>query len=275
MKSKIWLTGITPISIREMTGLIVKDLTFTEEMNDDVGLREADVTIMLQEVHAHLAFKDEEEMARVREAIAFHYNNLRFLGSPLFHTALVNGTMQILSSNLSRKIWLRNLDEPPPGLERESVPSSAYNILATARNLRPVINRLVEDGQLLDYALNHNLTLEELLKEDISLDDYLTLLVHVGVVSVQNQVDEYCFKVAGSAYKRDLLVPLLHCLNSSLVSLLELRSKAAIYDQGEDILKDFVSSISKNSMAKFKKYQKEHYGAAISGTPSIRGAPYP
>jgi hypothetical protein len=122
--------------------------------------------------------------------------------------------------------------------------------LATARTLRPVINRLVEDGQLLDYVLNHNLTLKGLLKEDISVDDYLTLLVHVGVVSVQNQAGGYCFKVEGSAYKRDLLLPLLHCLKSSLVSLLELPNKADIYDQGENILKDFVSTISTNSMAK-------------------------
>jgi hypothetical protein len=250
IKSKIWLTGITPISIREMSGLLVKDLTFTKEMNDAVGLREADVKIMLQEVHAHQAFKDGEEIARVLKAIAFHYNNLRFLGSPLYHTALVNETMRELSNSESRKIWLRNLDDLPPGLQREFVPSSVYNILATARNLRPIINRLVEDGQLLDYVLNRTLKLEDLLKEDISADDYLTLLVHVGVVSVQSQTNGYCFKVAGSAYRRDLLLPLLGCLKSSLVSLLALPNKADIYDQGEEILKDFVSSISTNSMAK-------------------------
>jgi hypothetical protein len=127
-----------------MSGLILKNLTFSKEMHDAVGLRESDVTIMLQKVHAHLAFKDDEEMARVHKAIAFHYNTLRFLGCPLFHTALVNGTMQKLSDPVSRQIWLRDLNVPPPGLERESVPSSVYNILATARNLRPVINRLVE-----------------------------------------------------------------------------------------------------------------------------------
>eukprot|EP00978_Attheya_sp_CCMP212_P036218 scaffold162707_cov45-Attheya_sp.AAC.2 len=140
IESKMWLTGITPISISEMSGLFVKDLTFNPRMNDAVGLREADVTSMLQEVHAHLAFKDEEEMARVLKAITFHCNTLCFLGSPLFHTGLVNDTMQILSDPFSRQIWLDNLDVPPPGLKRESVPSSVYNILATARNLRPVIN---------------------------------------------------------------------------------------------------------------------------------------
>lgn len=254
---KMWLTGITPISIREMTGLIIEDMTFDPRMYDAVGLREADVRTMLEEVDSVLAFTDAGEKARVYQAIQFHYNNLRFLdGSQLFHTALVVDTMRKLCDQGSRQSWLQDLNLPPPGIEREHIPSSVYDVLKSARNLRPVVNRLVEDGELLGYGLNLNLTLEDLLRQEVNVDDYLTLLLHVGLVSVERVATApgYRFQVAGKAYQRDLLNPLLSCLKSSLVSLLQLQGKDDLYDQGEEILMDFVTSISRNSMAKLIKW---------------------
>ena len=57
--AKIWLTGITPIGIREMSGLNIEDLTYQAHMADAVGLTEADVEHMLQDVHAHAPLKRE------------------------------------------------------------------------------------------------------------------------------------------------------------------------------------------------------------------------
>ena len=45
--SKVWMMGITPIVISEITGLVVMPLTFDEELADAVGLRDDDVRGML------------------------------------------------------------------------------------------------------------------------------------------------------------------------------------------------------------------------------------
>ncbi|CAB9507009.1 unknown protein [Seminavis robusta] len=58
--AKIWLTGITPIGIREMSGLNIEDLMYQAHMVDAVGLTEVDVERMLQDAYAHAPFKEGE-----------------------------------------------------------------------------------------------------------------------------------------------------------------------------------------------------------------------
>ena len=45
--SKVWMMGITPVVISEITGLVVMPLTFDEDLADAVGLRDDDVRGML------------------------------------------------------------------------------------------------------------------------------------------------------------------------------------------------------------------------------------
>eukprot|EP00978_Attheya_sp_CCMP212_P024601 scaffold77535_cov60-Attheya_sp.AAC.2 len=96
--SNIWMMGITPIGISEVTGLVVMPLTFDENLADAVGVRDDDVRGMLSEVHQRAPF-NEGEQERALELLKLQFNNLCFPeGSSLFHTALVNGAMNMLLS---------------------------------------------------------------------------------------------------------------------------------------------------------------------------------
>jgi Predicted AAA-ATPase len=108
-QSKIWLTGITPIGISEMSGLNVTRLTFNDDMADAVGLTESDVRQMLKNVRQHAQFEfTDNEFECAMESLKRHFNNLRFPGSQsLYHTALVNCIMNmLLDEPIKRKEFL-------------------------------------------------------------------------------------------------------------------------------------------------------------------------
>ena len=69
-------------------------------------------------------------------------------------------------------------------------------VLAKAPNLRPVANALVGGFPVVE-SLNEHLSLEDLLQEEIIVGDYLTLLVHTGVVSIQHEDETQGFRLAG------------------------------------------------------------------------------
>jgi hypothetical protein len=150
-----------------------------------VGLCDEDVDHMLDQVHTYNSFKDDDEKARVRAAIKEHYNGLMFFsGSGLYHTRLVNYVMEDLLIDFYRQQWLQDLSKPMPSVSVEKCPSSVFNVVATARSLRPVVNKLVIEGQVSGYSLNRELSLSDLVNKNIAVDDYLTLLVHFGILSV-------------------------------------------------------------------------------------------
>ena len=106
--SKIWLTGIMPIGISEMTGLHVTRLTFHEDMADAVGLTESNVRQMLESVRQHAQWEfTHQELECAMESLKKNFNNLRFPGGqPLYHTALVNGMMNmLLDEPIKQKIF--------------------------------------------------------------------------------------------------------------------------------------------------------------------------
>jgi hypothetical protein len=142
-------------------------------------------------------------------------------------------------------------DNLPKRLGREPVPSSVYDVLQNARNLRHVVNMLAEGCEVVDYKLNENLSLEHLLREDIDVSDYLTLLVHVGVASAKGTTTNPTFTITSDFYRENLLEPLVKTLQASLEMLTSLKTTEELYAQGEEILADFVTSISKNCMARF------------------------
>lgn len=139
----------------------------------------------------------------------------------------------------------------PQELAREPVPSSVYDVLlnSNSRNLRHVANLLAEGLEALNYKLNDQLSLEHLLQEEIAISDYLTLLVHMGVVYAKGTTTNPTFTVTSAFYRKNLLEPLVKALQESLVTLTSLKTTQELYAKGEDILVDFVTCISKSSMA--------------------------
>ena len=253
--AKIWLTGITPIGIREMGGLNIEDLTYQAHMADAVGLTEADVERMLEDVHAHAPFK-EGELELAKTSLKRNFNNLRFPESqPLYHTGLVNHMMNMLldpTKETKRREFL-STGKVPEGWAWEPVPSSLFNVLCNAKNLRPVANKLA-NGETVSgprYKIKEQLSLENLLQETIDISDYLTLLVHIGVVSASGtSTDNPTFTITSEFYRENLLKPLLKTLRASLEKLVALESAEDLYAHGEEILVDFVTSISQNNMAR-------------------------
>ena len=130
---------------------------------------------------------------------------------------------------------------------------SVFNVLQNARNLRHVVNELAERREVKGYELNGDLSLEHLLREDIDIGDYLTLLVHLGVVSASSKTNP-TFAITSDFYRENLLEPLLRTLRASLETLTSLTTTEELYAKGEDILVDFVTSISKNNMARLMSW---------------------
>mmetsp|Transcript_6783 Transcript_6783/g.18959 ORF Transcript_6783/g.18959 Transcript_6783/m.18959 type:complete len:637 (-) Transcript_6783:946-2856(-) len=253
--SKIWLTGITPIGIKEMSGLNIAVVTFKANMADAVGLTENDVKGMLYDVHKYAPFEDGQ-LEFAMDSLKRNFNNLRFPHSqPLYHTALVNGIMNMLldPTDPTKRREFLSTGKVPSDLAREPVPSSIFNVLRNAKNLRHVVNVLAERGQISGpgFKINEQLSLEHLLQETINVSDYLTLLVHIGVVSASGTATANpTFAMTSECYRENLLKPILKTLRASLVKLVSLTSKEDLYAQGEEILVDFVTSISKNNMTK-------------------------
>jgi hypothetical protein len=83
--------------------------------------------------------------------------------------------------------------------------------VATAPNLQPVVNTFVTTGEVSGYSLNHGFSLSSLLDKHIATDDYLTLLVHLGIlsVSVAQSGSGYIFKASSGAYRQQHLDALL------------------------------------------------------------------
>lgn len=135
----------------------------------------------------------------------------------------------------------------------EPVSSVIFDVLCTARNLRHVENKLVAGDQLKGYKLNYELSLEDLLQDTIDISDYLTLLVHVGAASVTTDAadsETATLRLTSEFYLKHLLDPILRTSKASLQKLVSYTSIEDLYSDGEDILIDSVTSISKINMAK-------------------------
>lgn len=146
----MFLTGIMPIGIKEMSGLAVHSLTFKQDMANAVGLTDEDVNAMLDHVHTIAPFQNEER-ERAFQKLKRHFNNLHFPGGcGLYHTALVNAMMNMLLDNDEERETFFRTDSVPEGLGHEPLPSSVYALLQNAPNLRNAAKSLAEGlGRLL------------------------------------------------------------------------------------------------------------------------------
>ena len=84
----------------------------------------------------------------------------------MYHTGLVNGIMTALieSDSADRDMFLKT-GELPNNTEREPVSTSIFNVLSHARNLRPVVHKLINGVEVDGCKLNRKLSLEDLKKK--------------------------------------------------------------------------------------------------------------
>jgi hypothetical protein len=250
--TKTWVTGITPLALPLLSGFHPDVLSFNSALADVVGLCDGDVDRMLDQVHTYNPFKDDTEKSSVRDAIRYHYNGLLFLsGSGLYHTRLVNCVMENLLRDFERKQWLKNLSEPMSNVLVEKCPASVFNAVAIAPNLRPAVSTLVATGEVSGYKLNPGLSLSSLLGDKVVIDDYLTLLVHLGVLSVSVHPSgiDHIFKISSAAYRLQHLEALLVILKSSIGELFKCKTLQDVYEKGEDCIMDFMTTLTATSMS--------------------------
>lgn len=252
---KAWATGITPVGLKLISNFNYKELTFDGKFADAVGLRDADVRVMLEEAIPNASFGDreqEEAMAKVK----FQFNNLGFpRGSPLYHTGMMNQALEQLQNRVECgedsgggwREWVENLDEQE---RAEDLPSSAFDVIkrADASKLRAVVNKLVDRQALTGYKLQE-MSITKMLEEGLDTAQYLTLLVHLGAVSVTSERDgKYIFTSTSEQYRKKHLSALNYILAESILDLLELQSKEEMYRDGESILEKFLSALSQHRM---------------------------
>ena len=101
--------------------------------------------------------------------------------SEICHTWMVNEQMNQLADSGHRVGWLRNLTRMPVTLE--SAPTAIYNLLQTSQHCRKVAKALASQRDIFG-TLNERLNLVDVANTKISADNYMTLLVHLGVASV-------------------------------------------------------------------------------------------
>ena len=208
---------------------------------------------MLDHVHIVAPFQNEER-ERAFQKLKRHFNNLRFPGGcALYHTALVNAMMNRLLDNKGAREAFFVTDNIPEGLA-EPLPSSVFELLQNAPNLRNAAKSLAEGREVTGYNLNKKMSLERLLAEVIDVRDYLTLLVHLGVAQVKSENQNHTFSITSACYRKNILEPLLKTLRASLQQLTSLTTTTDLYVQGEDILTDFVTSISARGMTRLMSW---------------------
>ena len=100
-------------------------------------------------------------------------------------------------------------------------------------------------------ALNRNMSLIQLLENDAFTDgDYLTLLVHLGVVAVtEDEIGAAEFRSTSQVYRTRHLQSLNVALASSISHLLELKTKNEMYGSREAILENFLKALSVTRMS--------------------------
>ena len=251
-KAKVvaWVTGITPVGLTLISDFRCKDVTFDKKMADAVGLLNKDVSNMLEAAIDGKSF-DEEERERVLEVLRLHFNNLRFFGEPLYHTGMMNAAMTQLQEAVTRHEWLRRVGEL---VRPEELPSSAFDVIKRAgtSDLRSVVSQLADKEILRGYELKRDMSIMTLLERGVlGTDEYLTLLVHLGVVSITyDRRMQPEFRSTSEMYRKKHLTALNLALASSISDLLKCESKQEMYQHGESILLEFLHALSAERMAK-------------------------
>ena len=246
--NRVWVTGVVPIVLDLISGFKPENMTFVPEMSDALGLRDDDVDFMLDCVHRANPFETDQEKAQVRVAIQDHANHLQFLfGSSLYHTRMVNELMMLLLHPVRRKSWLRDLSVLPGGVSRERAPGAIYELLKSSKTCRKVAKDLVARKDICG-ALNVKLNLPDVATVDISKDNYLTLLVHLGIASVHEDDagGGHIFRCTSRYFRSECLNELL---SATLAPLFGLATVDEIYTR-QYLLEEFMAMLPASGMSK-------------------------
>jgi len=259
--NRVWVTGVVPIVLDIISDFNPENLTFQSEMSDALGLREEDVNRMLNCVHSAEPFNSEEEKELVREAIRDHANHLQFLGgSSLYHTRMVNELMRLLLRPKEREMWLATLSKLPGSVTRERAPSAIFELLKQSAVCRKVAKELVARRDI-HGTLNERLNLPDVARADIVKDDYLTLLVHLGIASVHESEagNGVVFRSTSRYFRSQYLNELL---GVTLAPLFELSTVDQIYSR-RDLLQEFLATLPVSAMSKMIAWAKASRGNRI------------
>ena len=250
--NKVWVTGVTPIALDLISGFKPTNMTFDAVLLDAVGLRAEDVDSMLERVNEVEPFVDDQR-ERLREAIKDNANHLQFLtGSPLYHTRMVNELMAQIMDPKRRELWLADLKFLPA--TREQAPSAIYKLLKKCKHCRSVAKDLVSQRDIVG-KLNKELNLVDIAKQDIKKDDYLTLLVHLGVASVHLNTgrEGHIFRATSRHFRSRYLKEML---GVTLAPIFECASAEEIYAQ-KDLLQDFIETLPTSGMERMINWAKK------------------
>lgn len=253
-KTNIWLTGVTHIALELISGFEPTNITFNANFANVLGYEEKHVREMLALVNERTPFASKQQMDTAFEAVEQIANRLYFLkGIPLFHTRVVNGLMKALSDEYMRTIFLANR-ELPPDAKFDEIPKSLLKVInhRSHRDIFVAVRTLAVGGDTRDFHLNTNLNLADVAQPIIKVNDYLTLLVHLGAASVTQQATldgtgvQTIFRPT-SAYHRQPLFQAL--VNDTMGYLMTMRALDDIYGSGARLIEDFMLTLPKSSMA--------------------------
>ena len=250
----VWLTGVVPIALDLICEFKPKNMTFTKSMAEAVGLRDEDVDRMLEVVHSAEPFDSDVQKTLVREAIRDHANHLQFgTETSLYHTRIVNEIMNALLDRAERDSWMRDLSSLPAGVARERAPRAVYKLLRTSRVCREVAKDLVAKKDI-SGSLNKYLNLPDVATTNITKDNYLTLLVHLGIASAQESTTGtgHIFRLTSRYFRSEYLNELL---GVTLGPLFDLSSVQNIYDH-QIYLEEFLLTLPESGMSKMIQWAK-------------------
>ena len=253
--NQIWLTGVSPIALDLLCGFKPRNVTFEKTMADGVGLLDQDVAHMLDKVHAFLPFSSVEEKAEVHQAIRDHANHLRFLGAPIYHTRMVNELMTLLCDDTNRQAWIRNLSILPAGVTLEGAPRGLFSVIKSSAACRSVAKELAKNVDV-HGNINARLDLPAVMAGELTKDNYLTLLVHLGIVSVVENEDsrdscnQHTFRATSRHFRSKYLGELFKV---TLLPLLQYKTPKEVYHH-KNLLEEFMNSLPTSGMSKMIKW---------------------
>jgi len=157
--------------------------------------------------------------------------------------------MDLMLDACERQTWLRDLNT----VSRERAPKAIYELLQKSKISREVSKDLVARKDI-HSALNMKLNLLDVATVDISKENYMTLLVHLGIASVrENEARRGHIVRCTSPYFRSEYLNEL--LKVTLALLFGLSTMDEIYNQ-QHLLEEFMLTLPASAMSKMISWVK-------------------
>lgn len=250
----VWTTGILPVALNILSGYNPKSYTFDQNFADAIGVLGEDVESHLDVIHEYLPFADGER-EKIRDAVRNLGNRLYFANPDvsLYHTRVVNGMMAALTDENTKRTWLDNLSRYPPGIAfQRGVPGSVFDIIKAQdhKEIGEVARKLSLNEEIYVEA-NPDLKLDDLVTSKMRVQDYLTFLAHLGIVSYRQLPDETegkrnIFQATSVCFRIEFFERLLE---NSMQPLFDARDLDDLYSNGVNYVKDFMYTLPKSGIS--------------------------